>query len=656
MIEEVKELLGKLNFSTAAIVDDAYDETPGPEDLAAGVWDRFFDDMTDVQEQRIKDGYGAAQYDQAATPAVLGRDSRFVDLVWSLRDELGDTGSAVFADFLQRRTAKREALENLNRLLADGLKLPTQTMGRAENSDLEKAHVIFLDLFLGADNDPEAVKRSIDRIRQVVEKRRANPPVVFLMSESPHLAQFAPDVRDKAELLGCQFRTIKKSVVADSNATLELIYDLIVGYPDSQKINAFILAWDAALTDSRADFLKKIRTIDLADYANMHGLILEAEEQKLGDYVVDLYDLYLHNIIEGHEQLIRAAKGLNSIDWTGYPPRQFMPSEAVIDMTDGSLFHNARRTDLEAEIDADPKAIRFGDVFLAPPEPVKAPAPEGGPAVPGAEADQPAAAGPPPQQTQLAYVVMSQPCDLARDGVETTLLLRGKAQKYEWKQHLGKKTKAVRTPIMKSGGENLAVDWSPLTPHTWEMASLPELLAGAGLKRARRMRLAFALQLQRQFLDGTGRIGTQADLPGDFEAAVSVYLRTEEGKAKRILQMPAGNRNAVCLAGRTKDRSLDWLLLSDEVVVAIVDAMRATPEQEIPRHERKKFADAIKKTYAFRRAMKGRLPIKRDGKQVSPPLANTEFDTVEISTVPRFTDGAEIGSTGAAILIDLDVR
>lgn len=665
MMEEVKELLGRLDFNAAAIVDDAYDQSPTPEDLRGAPWDRFFDDITELEEGRLRDLYGAARYDVARTTAELARDPLFVSTVWMHRGELGPSAEALFAGFLQGQSQKLEKLFKLDQLLTNDLNLPTRKMGRAADDELEKVQIIFLDLFLGPDNEPGAVERSIERVKRVVEKRRASPPIVFLMSESPHLSELAVKVRDNAELLGCQFRAVKKSELGDKAATLELMYDLIAAYPDSQRINGFILAWDTALTESRIRFLREIRTMDLADYANMQGLILEAEEQELGDYVVDLYDLYLHNIIEGHEQLIRTAKELNGIDWKVYPPAQFMPSDIVLDMMDGTLFHNEKRTELEAEIDGDPSKIRFGDVFLADAVPAKSPTAP--PSAVGAQSDAAATAasgmsdsdagaqaGPLPRTAglQRAYMVMSQPCDLAREGVDVALLLRGKALPYEWKQHQGKRPLA-KTPIMVSRDKKMAVDWSPLTPHTWETADIPKMLSENGVWRARRLRLAFALQLQRAFLDGTGRIGTQADLPARFDAGISVYFRKADGTAKRVLQKPAGSGDAACLVGRTKEKPLEWLILSDRAVAQIREAMAATPETDVPKHEKQKFADAAKSS-AFKRALRGKLEIKRDGS--IKPFKNTSFDTVEISTASKLSDGQQIGTTGSAVLIEIDVR
>src|SRR5262249_49999243 len=149
-----------------------------------------------------------------------------------------------------------------------------------------------------------------------------------------------PRLRDEAELLGCQFRMLRKNELGNAERIAERLYDLVLTYPDALKVNAFLLAWDAALNGSKAKVLKSIRTLDLADYANLQALVLEAEKEPVGDYVLDLYDLHLHHVLEGDEHLIRTAKLLNEINWDDYPPAQFMPSPELIEMMDGALFQN----------------------------------------------------------------------------------------------------------------------------------------------------------------------------------------------------------------------------------------------------------------------------------------------------------------------------
>jgi hypothetical protein len=298
----------------------------------------------------------------------------------------------------------------------------------------------------------------------------------------------------------------KKSALGDVELMTEKLYELALSYPDALKLNAFLLAWDQALDEARKKFVRSIRTLDLADYANMQELILDAEGEPVGDYVLDLYDLHLHNVLEGDAGLIRAAKDLNTIAWDQYPPAQFMPSPEAVEIMDGALFHNQVRTDVEAEIDANPEKVRLGDVFLAPPA-IEA-------------ADRPPADADPVPPRRHVYVVLSQACDLQHGETDHLLLLRGAAQAYSWKLHDIKAR--LRTPVLRVNDDRFAVEWDVLTPETWLVQDLPRRCA----EGYRRFRMPFALQLQQAFIGRLGRVGTLAALPVRYAPGVRV-LKTE---------------------------------------------------------------------------------------------------------------------------------
>ena len=101
----------------------------------------------------------------------------------------------------------------------------------------------------------------------------------------------------------------------------------------------------------------------------MQALILEAEGDPVGDYIIDLFDMHLHNVLEGDDELERTANEINNIEWAEYPPAQFMPSPEVIEIMDGAIFYNKVRTGIENEGHAEFSNARLGDVFLAPSRP-----------------------------------------------------------------------------------------------------------------------------------------------------------------------------------------------------------------------------------------------------------------------------------------------
>lgn len=600
MIEQVKSLLEAQAVRRVVIVDDAFDEWPQPDDIAPALWNTFFDDWSEEDERRVAAAYGHAELPDMPL-LTLVRHPGFLPALWSVRTEIAAAGP-LFDAFEQGQVAKRAELQPLRDLLERDLELDCTTVGRQPSAAVGEAQILFLDLFLGYVEATEAVELAIARLKAVVDARRDDPPVVVLLSRSPQLHEMGRAVRDKGELLGCQFRMVRKGDLPDRPALAEQLYDLVRSRPDALKINGLINAWDKALLESRKAFLRSIRTLDLADYGNTRTLILEAEEEPVGDYVLDLYDLHLHSILEGDAALVRAAKAVNQIQWDDYPPGQFMPTPELAAMMDGAIFHNQVRTDTEAAIDLNPKAVRLGDVFLAPPKPPR-PAGKKAPKI---------AAGP---VARDVYVVLSQACDLQHGATDQLLLLRGDAWPYGTKENAAKSPK---TPIMDVDGTRYQVEWDVLGPQTWPLKDLPKRIA-KGLRRVRRFRTDHALQLQQAFIGKLGRVGTLAALPGRYPVGLRLWLRTKAGMARELTRCDASQGEAVCLIGRAPNNSpIEWLLMSPALQTNLRQALQDVAATDLPGGNPKlvevrddpQFYRLLKRGLAFSRAAeKGRRPL-----------------------------------------------
>jgi hypothetical protein len=365
--------------------------------------------------------------------------------------------------------------------------------------------------------------------------------------------------------------------------------------------------------------------------------ILDAEGEPVGYYVLDLYDLHLHNVLEGDAALIRAAKALNIIAWDDYPPAQFMPSSEAIAIMDGALFHNQIRTDVEAEIDADPEKARLGDVFLAPA------------AIAGAH-PPPADVNPDPPRRHV-YIVLSQACDLQHGDAGHLLLLRGAVRPYSWKQHDVKAQS--RTPAMRVDDELFAVEGDVLAPETLLIRDLPKRQA-EGYRRVRRFRTPFALQLQQAFIGRLGRVGTVAALPARHAAGVRVFLRNRAGEAVLLAEAGIDADEAVCLVGRTaKNVLIDWLLLSERLRLQIRRNLRGIATEDLPGNNPP--VTVIRDDPAFYRLLQRGLALKRDSSKGSKPFLNTPYDIVQVLTSRVLEEGDKVDQSYRPIIMEVEL-
>jgi len=633
MIPQVKALLAAREVKRAVIIDDAYDDRPRVGDIEDAKWDTFFDDIgvNEEEEKRLAAAYGTEEYERTDA-STLRREPLFINAAWDQRTQL-PTVAALFADFEKAQKTKRDELAPLQGLLETDLGLNCQVFGRDEAAAIAEADIIFLDLFLGFLETEEAINRAIEKIKGVVERRRDRPPSVVLLSRSPALKEKGTRLRDGAELLGCQFRMVKKDELVDLEKMAERIYELVVSYADFLKLNAFILAWKTAIESGAKRFLRSIRTLDLADYANLHALVLEAEGEPVGDYVLDLYDLHLHNVLEGDETLVRAAKVLNQVSWTNYPPAQFMPSNELIDMMDGALFQNETRTRVETEIDGLQSTVRLGDVFLGP-QPAAA-AQEG--------SAQPAA-------HRRAFVVLSQACDLKHGGAEQMLLMQGAARPYTASQH---DRQHDRTPVMKCGDTKFSIRWDSVAPETWRLDSLNDR-ANSDTKRVRRFRTPFALQLQQEFIGNLGRVGTLTAVPARFDVGIRVFLRKADNTASLLLERAAADAAAAYLVGRDPQaKPREWLLVSEVVQDEFRKAFRNVPAADLPQGGN---PAVVRDDPAFYLRFKAGVELDKN-KNSKRPFSQTPHDIVQITTKKVCQVGTPVPQGFTAVLIievDLD--
>lgn len=599
MLSEVLALLTSQNVTSAVIVDDLYDPVPTLAHVPREAWTFFFDDLGDSERALIEKGFPGRNVDDWES---LSNDEVFLRYVWSQRTE-----SAVFAKLFghfESETQKgKKSLDKLEAFLRDTLKLTTNTAGSlgasgagvkaadAEEAgdaplledDLERsaagtksvegegapvaptgltsapnpedtADIVFMDLFLGAEQDKDALGRAVERVRGLVARRRKQPPLVVLMSSSTRLKKHADDFRDQALLLGCQFRMLEKAEIDQQERLLDLVFRLVARYKDTLRLAGFVDTWSRALAGASQRLLRRIRRLDLRDYANLHALVLEAEGERVGGYLVELYDRVFHYELEGDKGLVAAAENVNKIEWTEYPPPHFLPMADAMDILDNLMFHHA--SSLSA---ADP--VTFGDVLFWKQK--------------GDAAKLQVPATDVSKREILALFVLTQACDLQRGGVGRLFFMPGIARPVDLRHHRRPGDK-MWTPVLKVGDETFVVNWKlEVGPFTCTEAELAARLGSGEYKRVRRFRTVYALQLQQEFASNLTRVGTMAVPPVRHAVALKVFFRAKDQTLTQLMDLPDSPEQAVALVGRDSGGLVDQLALSPAAVERLRAAMLA---------------------------------------------------------------------------------
>lgn len=199
MLDELREILTREVITTAAIIDDVFDETPNSKTIDDESWNFFLDDQT-AEDLIIILEYGVS--DPEARWDELRKDDNFVQFLWQQKDR-STVITALFRTFIEGQAAGRKSLEPLRVLLFDELKLQGSTFGSQQVEAGLNAQLLFVDLFLGAQQDEDARDKALARVRGIVDTRRESPPIIVLISSSLRLQTLRDWFRDEAGLFGC---------------------------------------------------------------------------------------------------------------------------------------------------------------------------------------------------------------------------------------------------------------------------------------------------------------------------------------------------------------------------------------------------------------------------------------------------------------------
>jgi hypothetical protein len=594
---DLKAILEAANITKALIVDDAFDDTPLAADLTSDgeQWTHFFDDLSGPEQKVLTEAFPDYMSMEAED---LQKSDRFVECLWANKDVIAPKLSRdLFARYRADMQADMSHLDTLTALLEDA-GLVCKRAGREFVAEVADADIVFMDLYLCSAQRPDDIKASIEGLAKGIKARRAKPPLVILMSRSHRLEEKRAEFREGTKLFESTFRILVKAEIQVDGVVQRLVGRLATHYQKSLKLSEFVCAWEDGLDAAKNRTTKLIRRLGLSDLAQINHLLLAAEGEPMGSYLVDVFDKVLQHQIEGNVDIIDSALALNELD-TSMFPAPFVPgANDLLELVEHSLFHNRARLKLPGAIES---SVSFGDVLRRKPH---APAaiialPAGDSATANPVEGAPAAAPPavitkstvlPDITDNMVMAVLSPACDLARDGrVKRVLLLVGELVTLKT-EAWSAKSDGAKTPVFDMGdGIRRSIKWDLKHVHTLSHAELDEILNPSHpiFDKVARLRDLHALELQQKLLSSMGRVGLAAPMPATHEVRVEAFTSGQDKKLRK-LEIASLADGGVCFIGRnsTGDKPEEKLVLTE---LACEDLCRAidqvTPETA---HEKSK--------------------------------------------------------------------
>lgn len=556
----LNQILATSGVTKAIIIDDSFDQVPHATDLEleSDSWKNFFDDLLEEDKKLLREAY--PDYD-AKRADSLDISNEFVAVLWRLRTELrSELVTPIFGDYESTVQRDRTLLNGLAQQLVEA-GLDCKTLGRSFSDEAASADLLIIDLFLGATQSDDAVRRSIDGIKKIVDSRPESPPIVILTSNSPRLGDKSKRFRDEAGLQESAFRIIPKADLSEPTKIERVIMRLARHYKDSLKLSRFLVALSRGIDSARDRTLNALRTLDLSDHAQIYDLLLCAEGQPTGSYLVDVFDRVLQHEIERDSAIIDAADSLNDLDSKNYPPPYIEGSKNLQSIVYKSIFQNSERLRLRGALNS---FVAFGDILIR-----KSLLPD--------EHQIPAPLNDLEQDSVMA--VLTAACDLQRGGSRRVMLLVGKLRPLtmvDWNYNHDQ----PKTPVIEIGTNRHWIDWNLKHIETVSHSQLDDALAPAGaFEVIARLRESSALELQQKLLTNMGRVGLIAPLPATFPMKVEVYYPNVEKKASKLSIPELESKNGVCYVGRKEIEPR--LVIFESVCEAICAALRSLDRAKV---------------------------------------------------------------------------
>lgn len=611
MTTTLKSLLANANITRALIVDDAYDTVPRAADLAIDVdeWTNFFDDISEADRHAITEFIPGFE-DSAAVDL---RDSdEFVRVIWENQAAL--TPALINPLFARYKADTQVDIDQLSRLNAQlvELGLNTKFAGRDFISEVKDTDIVFIDLYLSSAQRPDDINISIDGLASAISKRKKCPPLVILMSRSTRLPAKRVEFQEKTRLFESCFRIMRKDELLEPGVVNRALRRLAQHYGDSLKLSAFVGAWEDGLTNARDRTTALIRKLGLAEIAQIHHLLLSAEGEPAGSYLVDVFDKVLQHEIEADPSIIKSAVLLNQLSVDDYPPPFVPGANDLLDLVQRSLFHNRARLQLPGSLES---IVAFGDVLTR-----KIPS-----SIPSLEIDRYDSLL---RDIELDDVlaILSPACDLQRSSVSRILLLVGKLRLLtvtDWNY----KDEWPKTPIIDLGeGNRCWIKWNVKHFETLSPDELEHVLKkeDCAFEVIARLREAHALELQQKLLATMGRVGLLAPMPATFPMKVEAFLPGLDCKLLK-LDIPLLDDGGVCYVGREREskKAQERLVLTESACEAIFRKLETMDLQTV--HERsRKIITRIQGSEELLQALERGIPL--------PSTTQTDF---KIITTPE---------------------
>ena len=358
------------------------------------------------------------------------------------------------------------------------------------------------------------MQASIEKILEVLGAWNDTPrPLIVLMSSKPGLRDRAPEFCRNSAILRGMFQVMPKRVMRNTFDLQMHVHLFAESLTSGRRIQEFMDALRNKIDDVSATFLDNISDLSLTDYAYIQSLSLQNDGHPLGDYLTWLFSAYFGQMLfadsleqeRGKLDKLTFAKALASVE---------LPTDRLTDVYHSALFDTSvgsvdvhpRETDGP---DSSIPILGLGDVFERKPDDV--------------DSDEMESESKPD-----VLMIINAQCDLAFSPISdsrsnnlrnSVLLLPGYLKSIS--KQISDRSKPKTELYRHDNDINYRIEWDPKTVQAVPLSDFSKSM-GEEYYRVARLRMPYALEVQRAFASNLTRVGMPVMPPIYQNVAVKV--------------------------------------------------------------------------------------------------------------------------------------
>ena len=598
---------------TAVVVDDVFD-TPALPDLRNEVFEFWNAVERDVDLRDQLEAFGISVESEADISEEL------VAKLWSRRGEsncLVDLANrTLFPTVLSDLKEAEDIAESLH-----SLGLEVARVGMDSPVPIPVPSLVFMDYVLGHPLDDGSQKRSARRAREYYDAAGSGvpKPFIILMSSRSNLGSQADRFRENADLLGGMFDFVTKADLNDPIRFTIKMGTWATNMTLRHRIQNLIDTLETTLHASTQQFMQRVKSLTIEDYAFVQTLSLQDDGHPLGDYIQWLLGYLLVNkVLEDNDRFMASKSAINEISFDSQPLNPLFPSTHLAEtyslavaeqkLGDIDLHPRVKEKAMEETGGADPERadktsphediplLRLGDLLVN-------------------------------NDDQSVYMIATPDCDLqfapgtrrVPDGGESVLLIPG--------QLLPLRERRVRrghilTELYLHKGEHYRIAWDRKRIITVPIGMFFEWCSTQGYSRPARIRLPYAVKIQQEVIARFSRVGMPVAPPMQEYIPVDFLAECIEGTWEPLVY--PGESDVAVIHGVTSEPKfvvtpatvnhlVDTMLLLKDRYRGLVDSSQGHRKQQM-RSKLSRLEGSLRQPENLMKMLEKRWKLPRRGK------------------------------------------